>query len=1100
MKQKLLLKTMLLLCALIVGGASSVWAADTYTKVTSLSGINTTDSYIIVCEASNVAMKAYDSGNNHKTVSATISDGTASSVETGVALLTLESTGTDNQYYLKDQNNKYLLAVAKQNYLKTQASKADACKFTIAYSGSNVTITSTVAPKSGSWNPSQMRYNSGSSCFACYGTGQSDVAIYKKQAAKTASDLTITNSESTINLSIGGTTTGAITYSTSSDGTMHFTSNNTSVATVNASGTVTAVAEGTTTITVSQDEGTSYAASSNLSVTINVTDARSAVGTITAISPTTVYVGQTDDFTLTQSMTGAVANYTWSLGSGEDTYLTLADETFEGVAEGDVTVTVTATPTDASTYKPVTASFPVSVEYKYAAPSLPAAAVFFSTKSITIPAIAGADVYYTTDGSTPTKSSTKYTAAFEVSATKTVKAIAIDEDGCVSPVASVTYTKEDVLDINLTEVTFQDFSGAGSGYDNGAEKNLTFTATDGETKLKITGTNIMSNSGLQVRSTPGTFTTQYIKNAEKAFSLTATFTNGLSYKISYADGSDDTSGTLTSGTAITPNSFPCKFTFTRSSGTPVITKIVLTPLKDPIATGVSVTDPGTLAKGATGSFVGASTDADDCSKAWTSSDASVIEIKNAAAGTYEAKGRGTAKITYTITPEDGTTYRAVSANINVNVTEPVVITVSDVDMTYGDAAKAIGATTSASYAGTLSYASGNTSIATVDATGKVTAVAVGTTTITISAPADAEHLYTAGEDKVISVTVNAPAGGEVAATNTQTADDYEALTSAATGWTYTNWTTHSTYGACSTAGTAGTLKTKDYTIPEKANPCVFFEHTGKTFDNPSAACKLYVQEGANTPVELTIPTYFKGDKYDDPYIESGDIDITAYRGKTVHFIFDYAPSTDNEGKWEVKNFGIYYDIFSVKLNGSGYATYCSEYPLDFSAAEGYTAWQVKGTSGTAITFEKITGSVKGGTGILLKGEANALITLTSEDSNNTLGSNMLVGTMAPTYVTTVNGDYTNFGLSGETFKKINDGTVKAGKAYLPILTANVPNAAARLTFIFEDSETTGISDASRLKDNGEMRNDNFFNLKGQRVAQPTKGGLYIVNGKKVVIK
>ena len=121
---------------------------------------------------------------------------------------------------------------------------------------------------------------------------------------------------------------------------------------------------------------------------------------------------------------------------------------------------------------------------------------------------------------------------------------------------------------------------------------------------------------------------------------------------------------------------------------------------------------------------------------------------------YTATGRGTSKITLTLTPTDATTYRAVTAERTVTVTAPVVITASDVAMTYGEAAKAIGATTSAEYAGTLTYESGNTAIATVDASGNVTAVAAGTTTITISAPADAEHLYTAGEDKVINVTVS----------------------------------------------------------------------------------------------------------------------------------------------------------------------------------------------------------------------------------------------------------------------------------------------------------------------------------------------------------
>ena len=46
-------------------------------------------------------------------------------------------------------------------------------------------------------------------------------------------------------------------------------------------------------------------------------------------------------------------------------------------------------------------------------------------------------------------------------------------------------------------------------------------------------------------------------------------------------------------------------------------------------------------------------------------------------------------------------------------------------------------------------------------------------------------------------------------------------------------------------------------------------------------------------------------------------------------------------------------------------------------------------------------------------------------------------------------------------------------------------------------ETTGIMSV----DNGQLTVDSseVYNLNGQRVAQPTKG-LYIVNGKKVIIK
>jgi hypothetical protein len=53
-----------------------------------------------------------------------------------------------------------------------------------------------------------------------------------------------------------------------------------------------------------------------------------------------------------------------------------------------------------------------------------------------------------------------------------------------------------------------------------------------------------------------------------------------------------------------------------------------------------------------------------------------------------------------------------------------------------------------------------------------------------------------------------------------------------------------------------------------------------------------------------------------------------------------------------------------------------------------------------------------------------------------------------------------------------------------------------MTMVFADEETTGIADVrSKMSD---VRGD-FFDLQGRRVSQPVKG-LYIVNGKKVVIK
>lgn len=58
-------------------------------------------------------------------------------------------------------------------------------------------------------------------------------------------------------------------------------------------------------------------------------------------------------------------------------------------------------------------------------------------------------------------------------------------------------------------------------------------------------------------------------------------------------------------------------------------------------------------------------------------------------------------------------------------------------------------------------------------------------------------------------------------------------------------------------------------------------------------------------------------------------------------------------------------------------------------------------------------------------------------------------------------------------------------------------AAPTLNFII-DSETTGIGEKLNVNSNNAV-SATYYNLNGQRVSQPTKG-LYIVNGKKVIIK
>ena len=76
------------------------------------------------------------------------------------------------------------------------------------------------------------------------------------------------------------------------------------------------------------------------------------------------------------------------------------------------------------------------------APQISGTTPFAETTSVSIQAEQGAEIRYTTDGSTPTAESTLYSAPITLSDTATVKAVAI-KDGQSSEVASKTFTKSD---------------------------------------------------------------------------------------------------------------------------------------------------------------------------------------------------------------------------------------------------------------------------------------------------------------------------------------------------------------------------------------------------------------------------------------------------------------------------------------------------------------------------------------------------------------------------------------------------------------------------------------------------------------------------------
>ena len=80
----------------------------------------------------------------------------------------------------------------------------------------------------------------------------------------------------------------------------------------------------------------------------------------------------------------------------------------------------------------------------------PSTTTFSGTVSVTLSSTSGATIYYTTNGSNPTTASTPYNSPFTISATTTVKAVAIKNGMINSTTATKQYTLQQVYTVGST--------------------------------------------------------------------------------------------------------------------------------------------------------------------------------------------------------------------------------------------------------------------------------------------------------------------------------------------------------------------------------------------------------------------------------------------------------------------------------------------------------------------------------------------------------------------------------------------------------------------------------------------------------------------------
>lgn len=218
--------------------------------------------------------------------------------------------------------------------------------------------------------------------------------------------------------------------------------------------------------------------------------------------------------------------------------------------------------------------------------------------------------------------------------------------------------------------------------------------------------------------------------------------------------------------------------------------------------------------------------------------------------------------------------------------------------------------------------------------------------------------------------------------------------------------------------------------------------------------------------------------------KKGDISINYWNGG----------SNDVSTRWQINEV----NSLEVDLNNAGNGkSYASVYlPFSISSVnDGVKAYVAKEPETNEVTFTETTNGVMANKGFLLISD-NAAATATVNIGESNTDSRML-GTL--TNLNLTNEDKNTYRVFGRNSSNVvgfftPSGTLNEVKANRGFFT--VSNGGA-LRLNFEDSVVSGID---AIEANQALHNAPIFDLSGRRVMNTVKGGLYIQNGRKFIVK
>ena len=199
----------------------------------------------------------------------------------------------------------------------------------------------------------------------------------------------------------------------------------------------------------------------------------------------------------------------------------------------------------------------------------------------------------------------------------------------------------------------------------------------------------------------------------------------------------------------------------------------------------------------------------------------------------------------------------------------------------------------------------------------------------------------------------------------------------------------------------------------------------------------------------------------------------------------------------------------IVITNAGYATFYDSQHA-YVLPNGLSAQVVTNVSNGKLTYRTIadgsvTGIIPKGTAVILvsEGKSSGTYTLTTTESNTSYsGTNLLQGS-DETRMTTGDGLHykLSYGKTGTSWDNVfgwywgaQDGApfqIEGHKAWLV-----VPNGGTRAEGFTINGDATEIAGIEP----DEEGHDVYYDIQGRRINAPTNRGLYIMNGKKVVIK